>query len=103
MFNTCGLTICAKAKHTDPRGQATLSKGAELNLAGYDTIGVCIFAGFGFATNPATLDALVNSRYGTDYGEDILQELGKEILDYKRKFNRLAGFTKADDRLPELT
>jgi len=31
----------------------------------------------------------------------ILQDLGKESLKLEREFNRLAGFTKADDRLPE--
>ena len=99
--HTCGLTIRAKVKHTDPKGQAKLSKSAQISMAGYDTIGACLFAGFGFAAAPETLAALVNARYGTDYGEDILQVLGKETLEDEREFNHLAGFTKADDRLPE--
>ena len=31
----------------------------------------------------------------------FLQDLGKESLKLEREFNRLAGFTRADDRLPE--
>jgi len=27
--------------------------------------------------------------------------MGQESLTFERKFNKLAGFTKADDRLPE--
>jgi aldehyde:ferredoxin oxidoreductase len=99
--HTCGLTIRAKVKHTDPKDQAKLSKSAQISMAGYDTIGACLFAGFGFAAAPETLAALVNARYGTDYGEDILQALGQETLEDEREFNRRAGFTKADDRLPE--
>ena len=32
---------------------------------------------------------------------DILQVLGKEALKLEREFNRRAGFTPAQDRLPE--
>jgi aldehyde:ferredoxin oxidoreductase len=34
-------------------------------------------------------------------GDDILQALGGETLSLEREFNRRAGFTAADDRLPE--
>jgi hypothetical protein len=29
-----------------------LSLNAQLNMAGYDTLGACIFAGFGYAATP---------------------------------------------------
>jgi aldehyde:ferredoxin oxidoreductase len=32
---------------------------------------------------------------------DILKVLGRETLSMEREFNRRAGFTAADDRLPE--
>ena len=99
--HTCGLTIRAKIDHTNPEGQAELSRGGQISMAGYDTLGVCIFAGFGFATVPETVSALLNARYGWDVDTSILQNLGKETLKLEREFNRLAGFTPADDRLPE--
>lgn len=99
--HTCGLTIRAKIKHTDPEGQAGISRGGQISMAGYDTLGVCIFAGFGFATVPETIPALLNARYGWDVEETILQELGRETLKLEREFNKAAGFTVADDRLPE--
>jgi len=34
-------------------------------------------------------------------GEEALQFLGRETLKLERAFNRAAGFTTADDRLPE--
>jgi aldehyde:ferredoxin oxidoreductase len=99
--HTCGLTIRAEIKHTQPDGQAELSRDAQIKMAGYDTLGACIFAGFGFADVPETISALLNARYGTTYANDVLQQLGRETLVYEREFNRRAGFTKADDRLPE--
>ena len=99
--HTCGLTIRAKVDHLDPKGQAKLSQSAQINMAGYDTLGACLFAGFGFASAPQAIKDLINSRYGTDVEENILQQLGKETISLEREFNFSAGFTKADDRLPE--
>ncbi len=99
--HTCGLTIRAKVDHLDPNGQVKLSRGAQYNMAGYDTLGACIFAGFGYAAAPGSIAKLLNTRYGWDVGEDILQVLGRETIQLEREFNRQAGFTRRDDRLPE--
>ena len=99
--HTCGLTIRAKIDHTDPEGQVEVSKKAQINMAGYDTLGACIFAGFGFAAAPDTISELVNARYGTSFDKDLLRRLGQETIAYERDFNRRAGFTRSDDRLPE--
>ncbi len=100
--HTCGLTIRAKVNHLDPKGQVDVSRTSQINMAGYDTLGACIFSGFGFAAAPAgTIARLLNARYGWDAGDDILQVLGRETLKLEREFNRRAGFTAKDDRLPE--
>jgi aldehyde:ferredoxin oxidoreductase len=99
--HTSGLTIRAKVNHLDPTVQAAVSRSAQINAAGYDTLGACSFAGFGFAAAPETIRDLLNARYGWDVSDDILQLLGKETLKLEREFNRRAGFTSADDRLPE--
>lgn len=99
--HTAGLTIRAKVDHLNPEGQANLSRGVQYNMAGYDTLGACVFAGFGFMASGDSIRDLLNARYGWDVGSNILQELGKETIRLERKFNRNAGFTKADDRLPE--
>ena len=99
--HTAGLTIRAKVDHLDPRGQAHLSRQIQINNAGYDCLGACIFAGFGFSSAPETVRDLLNARYGWDVPTDILQALGRETLKLEREFNRRAGFTAADDRLPE--
>jgi aldehyde:ferredoxin oxidoreductase len=99
--HTCGMTIRAKIKHTQSHGQVQHSREAQLKMAGYDTLGACIFSGFGFADVPETISDLVNARYGTNHNLGLLKELGRETIMYEREFNRRAGFTKFDDRLPE--
>jgi aldehyde:ferredoxin oxidoreductase len=99
--HTCGMTIRAKIRHTQAHGQVKHSREAQLKMAGYDSLGACIFAGFGFADALETIPEMVNACYGTDYDVGLLQELGRETIAYEREFNRRAGFTKADDRLPE--
>jgi aldehyde:ferredoxin oxidoreductase len=100
--HTAGLTIRDKVNHLDPKGQVELSRTKQINMAGYDTLGVCIFAGFGFAASgPDTIAKLLNARYGWSVDNTILQALGRETLTMEREFNRRAGFTAKDDRMPE--
>lgn len=101
--HTCGLTIRAKVNHLDPTAQKDASLNAQLNMAGYDTLGACIFAGFGYAATPdAVVKRLLAARYGwDDLPDNVLQALGKETIKMEREFNRRAGFTKDDDRLPK--
>jgi aldehyde:ferredoxin oxidoreductase len=100
--HTAGLTIRAKVNHLDPAVQKDPSLTAQLNMAGYDSLGACIFAGFGYAATPdAVVKRLLHARYGwDDLPDGILQALGKETIKMEREFNRRAGFTAKDDRLP---
>ena len=99
--HTAGLTIRANVDHTDPKGQAKLSEDAQIKMAGYDTLGACLFAGFGYAVSTSSIPDLLNARYGWEVDEGILLELGRIALKLEREFNRGAGFTAADDRIPE--
>jgi aldehyde:ferredoxin oxidoreductase len=99
--HTAGLTIRANVNHTDPAGQVDLSRTAQYNMAGYDTLGACIFAGFGFAALPPVLSELLSARFGRPVDQNILQQIGQETIRLERAFNKAAGFTPADDRLPD--
>ncbi len=99
--HTSGLTIRAKIDHLNPNIQQDVSRNAQFSMAGYDTLGACVFAGFGFAAADGTIRELLNARYGWNVPETILQDLGKQTIALEREFNHRAGFTKADDRLPE--
>ncbi|HSB79915.1 MAG TPA: aldehyde ferredoxin oxidoreductase C-terminal domain-containing protein [Candidatus Methylomirabilis sp.] len=99
--HTAGNTVRAKVDHLDPKANIVTSRGAQVNMAGFDTLGACIFAGFGFMVAPEVIPDLLNARYGWQVGPDILQVLGRETISLEREFNRRAGFTPADDRIPE--
>jgi aldehyde:ferredoxin oxidoreductase len=99
--HTAGLTIRAKIDHLDPAVQAETSRKGQISNAGYDTLGVCAFATFGFAIAPAAIRDLIRGRYGWDVGDDILTHLGKETIRLERAFNRAAGLGPQDDRLPQ--
>jgi aldehyde:ferredoxin oxidoreductase len=99
--HTAGNTVRAKVDHLDGKANIAVSRGAQINSAGFDTLGACLFAGFGFLVAPEVISELLNARYGWQVGTDILQVLGRETLTIEREFNKRAGFTAADDRIPE--
>jgi aldehyde:ferredoxin oxidoreductase len=100
--HTCGLTIRDKINHLDPLGQVELSRRKQIAMAGYDCLGACIFSAFGLAiAPPETIRDFINARYGWGVDTNILSELGKRTIEMELEFNRGAGFTNAQDRLPE--
>jgi aldehyde:ferredoxin oxidoreductase len=99
--HTSGLTIRAKVDHLDPNGQVALSRGAQYSMAGYDSLGVCVMGGFAFGMEPSIIPDLVNAQYGWEVGPNYLKELGRATILMEREFNRAAGFTEMDDRIPE--
>ncbi len=99
--HTAGLTIRARIDHLDPAVQVETSRNAQYNTAGYDSLGVCVMGSFGFALDPTIVPDLINGRYGWGVGPNYLRELGRETILLEREFNRRAGFTAADDRIPE--
>ncbi|MEJ2412471.1 MAG: aldehyde ferredoxin oxidoreductase C-terminal domain-containing protein, partial [Anaerolineales bacterium] len=57
--HTAGLTIRANVDHTDPEGQAKLSRDAQIKMAGYDSLGACLFSGFGYAVSTQSIPDLL--------------------------------------------
>jgi aldehyde:ferredoxin oxidoreductase len=106
--HTSGYTIAAeilgiKGQVTDPRAieKAELSRNFQATTAYIDSTGYCLFIAFcvlddddGFAAMKNSVDAFV--------GQELdIGEYGMAILKNERDFNKRAGFTAADDRLPE--
>ncbi len=99
--HTAGLTIRADVNHLDPEPQGELSLQSQINMAGYDSLGVCLFGTFGFASAPGAIGDLITALHGWDLGQDPLQTLGRETLRNELAFNKAAGFGPEDDRIPE--
>ena len=85
-------------------GQIDLSRNLQIATAAIDSTGMCLFIAFAALDDPECLPALIdliNARFGINLTGDDVTNLGKTILKTERAFNQAAGFTNADDRLPE--
>ncbi len=87
-----------------PAGQVELSRNFQVATAAIDATGMCLFISFAVLDQPETFQALIdmiNAFYGINLTADDVTELGRRILRMERDFNKRAGFTAKDDRLPE--
>ena len=82
-----------------PDGQRKASQNVQTYAAVLDTMGLCLFCG---ATLPAmeVIARLLAKATGREIQVSNILEIGRNVLRCEREFNRIAGFTKKDDRLP---
>jgi aldehyde:ferredoxin oxidoreductase len=109
--HTMGYTIATNILNVggsvDPlskEGQIELSRNLQIATAAIDSTGMCLFIAFAALDNETCLPSLIeliNARFGIALTGDDVTELGKYILKTEKAFNEKAGFTNADDRLPE--
>ncbi len=109
--HTAGYAICQNVLKVggdiDPlrkEGNVEVSKNLQIATAAIDATGLCLFTAFPVLDNDdgvQTIVSLINARYGTNMIPDDFLNLGISILKDEHGFNRRAGFTKADDRLPD--
>ena len=84
-------------------GQIELSRNLQIATAALDATGYCLFIAFAILDQQETFNAMVdsiNGMYNLNMTGDDVVALGKKILSMERDFNKKAGFTKEDDRLP---
>lgn len=85
-------------------GQVKISREYQIEVAAFDCTGLCQFCIMAAKNNERAGQALINlinARLGTDIGFDDFINLGIRVLKAEREFNRKAGFTPKDDRLPK--
>lgn len=93
--------------HVDPlkkEGQVEISRNLQVATAALDSAGLCIFVAFAVLDYEDTAHAIpemINAKYGTNWTVDDWFNLGEYVLKTELAFNRAAGFTNKDDRLPE--
>jgi len=93
--------------YVDPlkkEGQIELSRNLQIATAAVDSTGMCLFIAFAILDIPEGFQALIdliNARFGYSLTGDDVTALGKSVLKVERAFNKAAGFTNLDDRLPE--
>ncbi len=99
------LNVGGEVDPLSKTGQCVLSQGLqEATAAFFDSTGLCVFLAFACLDQPDSLAAIpemVSAMYGEEIDIAGMVQQGKDVLELERKFNRGAGFTKEDDRLPK--
>jgi len=101
--NLIGKYMAGKLQPSEPEGQVEASREAQIAMAVVDITGLCLLAATAMA-DPAVLPAMteaVNARWGSSLILEDLITLGVRTLQAELEFNRKAGLTKEDDRLPQ--
>ena len=107
MGYTVATNILGVGGSVDPltkEGQIELSRNLQVATAAIDSTGMCLFIAFAALDDEKCLPALIdllNARFGIALTGDDVVALGQTILKTERGFNIAAGFTAADDKLPE--
>jgi len=85
-------------------GQVEASQEAQIHMVPVDSVGLCDFAqtGFGAPEGIENVCKMVSAKSGQPFSEEDWTKMGKKILQLEVDFNRKAGFTKDDDRLPKM-
>jgi aldehyde:ferredoxin oxidoreductase len=90
-----------------PNGQAPESRFMQEWMASIDTLGYCMMIGMTFMEqrkaknlDQYAIDAL-SGVTGEQYPETYINDLGAAVLAIERRFNKGAGLTERDDRLPK--
>jgi len=85
--------------HVRPEGKAQIVKDTQDSAAAVDSTGCCMFA-FN-AWDMADYASMIHGACAGDWDEARMIEVGERIYNLERQFNLAAGFTKADDTLPD--
>jgi aldehyde:ferredoxin oxidoreductase len=86
-----------------PEGQVELSRNLQITTAAVDSMGMCVFIAFAVLDQPETFQAMIdiaNGFAGSNLTAEDVAELGKSVLKNEREFNKQAGMSNKDDRLP---
>jgi len=85
-------------------GQVEASRNTQIHMAAVDSVGICDFAQSGLAASGglANVCRMVAAKSGQPFAEADWKALGIRTLKAEREFNRNAGFTSKDDRLPKM-
>jgi len=87
-----------------PDGQVDASREVQILTAAMDCAGLCTFVNFPVGDIPEGGEGLLqmmSALSGVDLTFDNVVQLGTMVLKTEHEFNLAAGFTSADDRLPE--
>lgn len=85
-------------------GQVEASRNTQIHMAAVDSIGLCDFAQSGLASDEGIKNVyqMISAKSGQPFFEKDWIDLGTRVIKAELEFNRNAGFTNKDDRLPPM-
>jgi aldehyde:ferredoxin oxidoreductase len=101
--HTAGNAFGAR-KEVNPlavQGQKELSLKLQIIAAMLDSTGLCLFARPPVLADPQLLVDMINGIYGWGWTKEDADRVHRDVLRTELEFNRRAGFTSADYRIPE--
>lgn len=101
--HTAGNAFGAR-KEVNPlivEGQRQLSLKLQIVGAMLDSTGLCLFARPPVIADPQLMADMINGIYGWDWTKEDLDRSNRDVLRTELEFNRRAGITAADYRIPE--
>ncbi len=101
--HTAGNAFGAR-KEVNPlgvEGQKALSLKLQIIAAMLDSTGLCLFARPPIIADPQMMVDMLNGIYGWGWTKEEFDQANREVLRTELEFNRRAGITAADYRIPE--
>lgn len=101
--HTAGNAFGAR-KEVNPlavQGQKELSLRLQIIAAMLDSTGLCLFARPPVLADPTLMADMINGLYGWGWTTQDLDQFYRDVLRNEIEFNRRAGITAADHRIPE--
>lgn len=99
--HTAGLTVFFPIDHRDPKLAVKFSRIAQLQRAAYDALDLCVFNTSATGQHPDIVLEMLRKVYDVDLPDNWLDIVGRKVIDLEIEFNRAAGLTTADDRIPD--
>ncbi len=100
--NLVGSYLAGVLDIDDNQRQVAASRKSQVSVAALDCTGLCLLAGGALAGE--ALDAffrMIQIRLGSDFDAQTYNNLGEKVITAELEFNRKAGLSNQDDRLPE--
>lgn len=98
--HTAGNAIVLDVDHSDPTVQLEPVRNLNIQTMVLDWMGLCLFTARVTLNQTEIIEQMVEAVTGRKVGFGELMETAWELLLLERDFNRRAGFTQTDDRLP---
>ena len=99
--HTAGLTVFFPVDHRDASLAVELSRKSQIQRAAYDAVALCAFNTSATGMRPDLVIDMLRGVYDVELPENWMDVIGRQVIDLELAFNRAAGLTAADDRIPD--